>query len=313
MWKEEACLAKVATSLTLLHSITWFSQRKVAPLLTCEECEAQTCNLILNLNFLALSAGSHCHWRKYTSTTSQISSDWAARWEAEGQRVHSKSTTHVMEASGGPKDSRPQYCLSVSHCISISFTGEQDLQPILKWHFVHTLADNTQYHLVMEECARSSSSGQGWSCAGDNVGGCPDIQALATLSLPWVQPWPQRWGRTTTIPGPPSLHTHGGPALAPPDSYYTGLNFKLVLCLIFLPDVLDLPPSNLNRSNSFSLSLTNSIQHQGFKGLYFAIVICIDWLDWSHGTTSIIVLLSVWHAATSLNHIWHFNEETQES
>ena len=173
-------LAKVATTLSLLHNVTWFSQRKVAPLLTCEECEAQTCNLILNLNFLAVAAGSH--WRKYTSTTSQISSGWAAaRWEEEGQRVRgsNKSGTHVIETSGGPKDSLNIACpLSVSHCISISFTGEQDLQPI-QWHLVLTLADNTQHHLVMEWCR---GQGWSWSCGGDSVGGCPDIQALATLS-----------------------------------------------------------------------------------------------------------------------------------
>ena len=253
MWKEEACLAKVATTLSLLHNVTWFSQRKVAPLLTCEECEAQTCNLILNLNFLAVAAGSH--WRKYTSTTSQISSDWAAaRWEEEGQRVHSKSSTHVIEASGGPKDSLNIACpLSVSHCISISFTGEQDLQPI-KWHLVLTLAENTQYHLVMEK--------EQW----------PGL----VLVMWWWQCWWVPRYPSTGHTQPTGWHTGPSAEAAPPTHPRTITHPPTVLRLVTLAPHITLGSisswsyiwysfliswiylqSNLNRSNLFSLSSTS--------------------------------------------------------
>lgn len=140
-------------------------------------------NMQLDIELELSSCGSwqplkkvHIH---HITNILRLSSSQVRRGRSEGQKVHSKSSTHVIEASGGPKDSLNIACpLSVSHCISISLTGEQDLQPI-QWHLVLTLADNTQHHLVMEWCR---GQGWSWSCGGDSVGGCPDIQALATLS-----------------------------------------------------------------------------------------------------------------------------------
>ena len=112
-------------------------------------------NMQLDIELELSSCGSwqplkkvHIH---HITNILRLSSSQVRRGRSEGQKVHSKSSTHVIEASGGPKDSLNIACpLSVSHCISISFTGEQDLQPI-QWHLMLTLADNTQHHLVMEK------------------------------------------------------------------------------------------------------------------------------------------------------------------